>query len=89
MLNHFSYVQLFTTLWSIACQTPLSMGFSRQEYCSGLPRPLPEDLPDPEIEPVFLMSPALAGVFFTTSIIWEVCVNYTSDLIDIRVNFKK
>ena len=69
MLNHFSYVQLFTTLWSIACQTPLSMGFSRQEYCSGLPRPLPEDLPDPEIEPVFLMSPALAGVFFTTSII--------------------
>ena len=42
------------------------MGFSRQEYWSGLPRP-PGDLPDPGIEPASLMSPALAGGFFTTS----------------------
>ena len=43
------------------------MGFSRQEYWRGLPCPLPGDLPDPGIEPTPLMSPALAGGFFTTS----------------------
>ena len=43
------------------------MGFFRQEYCSGLPFPLPGDLPDPGIKPAFLTSPALAGGFFTTS----------------------
>ena len=43
----------------------LSLGFSRQEYCSGLPFPAPGDLPDPGIEPVILASPALAGGFFT------------------------
>ena len=47
----------------VACQAPLSMGFSRQEYWSGVPFPSPGDLPDPGIEPV---SPALAGEFFTT-----------------------
>ena len=47
------------------------MGFSRQEYWSGLPCPPPADLPDPGIEPVSLMSPALAGGFFTTSTTWE------------------
>ena len=46
---------------------PLSMGFSRQEYWSGSPFPSLGDLPDPEIESVSLMSPALAGGFFTTS----------------------
>ena len=50
----------------IACQAPLSMEFSRQEYWSGLPFPTPEDLPDPGIEPMSLASPALAGRFFTT-----------------------
>ena len=50
-----------------AHQGPLSMGFSRQEYCSGLPLPSPGDLPDPGIEPVSLVSPALAGRFFTTA----------------------
>ena len=45
------------TLWTIALQAPLSMGFSRQEYWSGLPFPSPGDL----LEPVSLMSPALAG----------------------------
>ena len=49
------------TPWTVACQAPLPMGFSRQEYWSGLPCPLPEDLPEPGIEPVSLMSLALAG----------------------------
>ena len=66
MLRRFSCVWLFVTLWTVAQQTPLSMGFSRQEYWSGLPRPPPGDLPNPGIEPMSLMSPALAGGFFTT-----------------------
>ena len=53
---------IFVTSWTVACQVPLSMGFPRQEYWSGLPFPSPEDLPDPGIDPV---SPALAGRFFT------------------------
>ena len=65
--NCFSRVWLFVTLWTTACQNPLSMGFFRQEYWSGLPCPPPGDLPDPGIEPVSLMSPALAGRFLTTS----------------------
>ena len=65
MLNCFHHVKLFTTLWAIACQAPLSMGFSRQEYWSGLPGPSPRDLHDPGIEPVFLVSPTLAGELFT------------------------
>ena len=52
-------------------QAPQSMGFSRQEYWSGLPCPPPGDLPHPGIEPTSLMSPALAGRFFTTSATWE------------------
>ena len=59
-------VQLFVTLWTVAHQAPLSMGFSRQEYFSGLPCPPPGDLPDPGIEPASVASPALAGRFFTT-----------------------
>ena len=51
-----SRVRLFATLWTIAYQVPPSMGFSRQEYWSGMPFPSPEDLPDPGIEP---QSPAL------------------------------
>ena len=66
-LSHFSCVQLFVTLWIVAYQAPLSMGFSRQEYWSGLPCPPPGDLPDLGIQPTSLMSPALAGVFFTTA----------------------
>ena len=58
-----SCVQLFMTPWIVACQAPLSMGFSRQEYWSGLPFPSPGDLPHPGIQPT---SPALAGKFFTT-----------------------
>ena len=55
----------------VTSQAPLSMGFSRQEYWSGLPCPPPGDLPNPGIEPVSLTSPALAGRFFTTSATWE------------------
>ena len=66
-----SRVQLFATLWTVSHKAPLSMGFSRQEYCSGLPCPPPGDLLDPGIEPSSLKSPALAGGFFTTSTTWE------------------
>ena len=52
-------------------QAPLSMGYSGQEYWSGLPCPPPGDLPNPGIKPATLMSPALAGQFFTTSATWE------------------
>ena len=58
-----SHVQLFVTSWTVACQAPLSMGFPRQEYWSGLPFLSPGDLSHPEIE---LTSPTLAGGFFTT-----------------------
>ena len=71
MLSRFSCVQLFVTPWTIACQAPLSMEFSRLEHCSGLPCSLPGDLPYPGIKPASLMSPALAGGFFTTSATWE------------------
>ena len=46
-----SHVLLFVIQWTVAYQAPLSMEFSRQEYCSGLPFPSPGDLPDPGIEP--------------------------------------
>ena len=54
-----SRVQLFAAPWTVAYQAPPSMDFSRQEYWSGLPFPSPGDLPDPGIEPVSLVSPAL------------------------------
>ena len=56
LLSHFSRVQLFVTPWMVAHQAPLLMGFSRQEYWSGLPFPTPGDLPNPVIKPG---SPAL------------------------------
>ena len=56
MLSFFNCVRLFSTPWSVACQVPPSVGFSRQERWSGLPCPPSEDLPDPEIETA---SPAL------------------------------
>ena len=58
---------LFATLWTVALQAPLCMGF-----WSGLPFPSPRDLLNPGSEPTSLMSPALAGGFFTTSTTWEV-----------------
>ena len=62
-----THVQLFVTPWTVANQAPLSMGFPRQEYWSGLPFPTPSDLPDPETEPASLSTPALAGGFFITA----------------------
>ena len=61
-----SQVQFFETPWTVAHQVLLPMEFSRQAYWSGLPFPTPGDLPDPGIEPTSLVSPALAGGFFTT-----------------------
>ena len=54
------------TLWAVARQAPLSLGFSRQEYWTGLSCPPPGDLSDPGIEPVFSVSSALASGLFTT-----------------------
>ena len=71
MLSCFSCVRLCVTPWTVAHQAPLSMAFSRQEYWSSLTFPLPEDLPDPGMEPTSLTSPALAGGFFTASATWE------------------
>ena len=71
VLSHFSYVQLFATLWTIASQASLSMEFSRQEYWNGLPFLSPGDLPDPGIEPVSPTAPALTARFFPTRPTWE------------------
>ena len=54
------------TPWTVACQAPIPMEFSRQEYWSGLPFLTPENLPDPRIEPKSLASPSFAGGFLTT-----------------------
>ena len=71
ILTRFSCVQLCVTLWTVARQASLSMGFSRREYWSRLPCPPLGHLPDPGIEPTSLMSPALADRFFTTGTTWE------------------
>ena len=66
-----SHVRLFVASWTGAHQAPVSIGFSRQEYRSGLPFPPPGDLPDPGIEPTCLMSPSLADGLFTSGATWE------------------
>ena len=71
MLSYFTCFHLFMTLLTVSCQVPQSMGFSRQEYWSGLLCSPPGDLPNPGKEPASLMSPAWAGRFFTTSATWE------------------
>ena len=78
MLNH---VRLFATLQTVAHQAPLSMGFSRREYWRVLPCPPPGDLPDSGVEPMSLMTPALAGRLSTDSAIWEALHNYITFLI--------
>ena len=62
------------TPWTAAHQAPLSLGFSRQEYWSGLPFPSPEDLPNPGIEPTSSAPPALAVRLFTTEHLGSPCV---------------
>ena len=80
VLSHFSPVQLCATVCIVTRQAPLSMRFSRQEYCSGLPCPPPGDLSNPGMEPASLMSPALAGGFFNTSTTWEAHMGHTCTL---------
>ena len=68
--------------WTAAHQAPLSVGFPRQEYWSGLPFPSPGDLPDPGMERISLASPALAGGFYTAEapgkpIHYLVCINFS------------
>ena len=67
MLSCFSHVWLCVTPWTVTRQAPMSMGFFRQEYWSGLPFPSPGDLPDLGIDPASPISSALAGRFFTGS----------------------
>ena len=69
--SHFSRVLLCATLWTVAHQAPLCMGFSRQEYRSGLPCPPLGGLPHPGMEPASLPSPALTGGLFTTGVTWD------------------
>ena len=81
MLGHISHVGLFATPWIVAHQAPLSMGFSRQEYWSGLPCPSPGDLPDPGIRPVSLsLVLQLEGGFFITSTTWEAQISVSSSM---------
>ena len=68
---HFSHVQLCAALWTAACQPPLSKGFSKQGYWSGLPCLPSGSLPDPGIESVSHVYPALAVRFFTACATWE------------------
>ena len=66
-----SCVQLSKTLWTVVSWVPMSMEFSRQGYWSRLPFPSSENLSDPGTELASLVSPAMAGWFFTTSTTWE------------------
>ena len=76
MQSCFSHVWLFATLWTVARQASLSLGFSRQEYWSGLSCPPPENLPNPGVDHVSFVSPAVAGRFFTTNATWEAPYTY-------------
>ena len=94
MLSHFSRVLLFDTLWTVAHHSPLSMGFSRQEYWTESLCPPPGDIPNHIIKPIPLISPALTGGFFTASAIWETWLTRESTKMDLslplgRVDFLK
>ena len=67
VLSQFTCIWLLVTLWTVACQAPLSMGFSRQEHWSGLPGPYPRALSDSAMAPTSPVPPALAGRFFTST----------------------
>ena len=68
----------FVTPWTVVPQAPLSIGFSRQEFWSGLPFPSPEDVPDPETEPA---SPGLAGRFLATGPRGSCLINVASEIL--------
>ena len=74
---------------TVTHQAPLSMGFSRQEYWSGLIFPTPGDLPNPGIEPMSLASSALAGGLFTTEPPEKPCLNLRYSSIQLGVQYKK
>ena len=76
VLSRFSCVPLFATLWTVAHQALLSMGFSRQEYSSELPCPPPGDLPDPGIKSASSTISSLAAGFFMSSSTWEAQVYF-------------
>ena len=93
VLSRFTHVWLFVTLWAIAHQASLSMGFSTQECWSGLPGPPPGDLPDLGIKPVSLTSPALTDGFFVTILFVTPVLNHvklhtklSQDLTHILIN---
>ena len=71
VLHHSVASDSFATLWTIAHQAPLSMGFPRQQYRNGWPFPSPGDLPNPGVELTCLLSPALALGFLTMCTVWE------------------
>ena len=73
-----SHLRLFATPWTVAHQVPLSMGFSRREYWVELPPP--GYLPNPGIEPISLVSSALAGEFFTTGASWDYIIGIITPL---------
>ena len=74
------HIWFFVTLWTVAHQAPLSVGFSKQEFWSGVPFPTPGSLPDPGIESTNLASPALTSGLFTISATWKADVTYTYNL---------
>ena len=82
VLSSFSPTQLFATLWNVAHMAPLSMGFSRQEHWSGLPCPLPGDLPDSGTDP---QSPAL----WAGSLSLEPLVLYLGSSFEEDINMQK
>ena len=81
-----SHVWLFATPWTTGHQAPLFMGFSRQEYCSGLPFLLPGDLSNPGIKLVSLASPVLAGGLFTAAPPGRPHLTYVWNYIKLRLN---
>ena len=85
-----SRVRLFGSPWTVARQAPLFMEFSRQEYWNSLPFTTPRDRPDPGVEPSSLVSPALAGGFFTTRATWEGLMGHTyaKNILAIYLKFK-
>ena len=81
--SHFSRVQLFATLWTVAHQAPQSTGYSRQEYWSGLSCPSSGDLTNPGTEPMSVMSPALGRWVLYHSAMWEAPNNMVLSLINL------
>ena len=81
MLSRFSYVRLFVSLWTVAHQAPLSMGFSRQEYWSGLPWPCSREPSRPRDQTLASYVSCMAGGFFTASATWEARENSEKSVI--------